>query len=38
MTLTTRAVSGAAVVAADGLSHTLLDTRQGLADDPEAAR
>ena len=38
MTLTTRAVSGAAVVAADGLGQTLVDTRQSLADDTETAR
>ena len=38
MTLTTRAVRGAAVVAADGLSHPVVDTRQGLADVAEAAR
>ena len=38
MTLTTPAVSGAAVVAADELSHTLVDARHGPSDDVEAAR
>ena len=38
MTLTTQAVGGAVVVAADELSQTLVDTRQSPSDDAGTAR